>query len=209
MGRADIQISELIVDAIDGALLDLHTQMRGNVVSYDEGTKTCEVKIAAKRAVPDGNGGYVYEDLPNIPNVPVAWPSAGGFMLHWPLAAGDSVFLTFDEVDVQRWETTGEVCEPGYLERHGLSSPLAHPYSRAGVAGANGARMVCPSPFSFGGPAAAFVASSPKVDAAWGALFSAMAALPPGPLAGAALSSAFSALASAYQSSAATKLKAE
>jgi hypothetical protein len=155
MSRADITIDQLIKDAVEGFLLDAHTQMRGNVVSYDEATKTCEVKLAAKRPVPDGEGGFVFQEIPNIPNVPVAWPSAGGFCLHWPLAAGDSVFLTFDEVDVQRWENTGEVCEPGWLERFGLSSPLAHPYSRAGVSGATGANMACPSPFSFGNPAAA------------------------------------------------------
>lgn len=145
--------------------MDVHTQMRGNIVSYDEATKTCEVKIAAKRPVPDGAGGYAMQEIPNIPNVPVAWPSAGGFILHFPLAVGDSVFLTFDEVDVQRWEGNGAVCEPGWLERHGLSSPLAHPYSRTAI-GTTGANMVCPSPFSFGNAAAAqLVALSNKVDA--------------------------------------------
>jgi hypothetical protein len=165
MARADITIDQLIKDAVEGFLLDVHTQARGNVVSYDEATKTCEVKLAAKRPVPDGEGGFVFEEIPNIPNVPVAWPSAGGFCLHWPLAVGDSVFVTFDEVDVQRWEDSGEVCEPGWLERFGMSSPLAHPYSRAGVSGATGANMACPSPFSFGNPASAlFVALSDKVD---------------------------------------------
>lgn len=154
MGRQDLELSDLLRQAVEGFLLDLHTQMRGNVVSYDEATKTCEVKIAAKRPVPDGAGGYVMQDIPNIPNVPVAWPSAGGFILHFPLAVGDSVFLTFDEVDVQRWEGNGEVCEPGWLERHGLSCPLAHPYSRAAIT-TTGANMICPSPFSFGDAAAA------------------------------------------------------
>jgi protein gp138 len=209
MARSDTLIQDLIKDSVEGFLLDAHTQMRGNVISYDESTHTCEIKLAAKRPVPDGEGGHVFQEIPNIPNVPVAWPSAGGFILHWPLAVGDSVFVTFDEVDVQRWEGTGEVCEPGWLERFGLSSPLAHPYSRATIATA-GANMVCPSPFSFGTAAAAqFVALAPKVDAAWAALFSAMAALPAGPLAGAALSTAFATLAGAYLPSAAGKLKSE
>lgn len=208
MARADITIDVLIKEAVEGFLLDVHTQARGNVVSYDEASKTCEVKLAAKRPVPDGEGGFVFQEIPNIPNVPVAWPSAGGFVLHWPLAVGDSVFLTFDEVDVQRWEDSGEVCEPGWLERFGLSSPLAHPYSRTPIA-TDGAGMVCPSPFSFGGPASDFVAVSTKVDLAWSALFSAMSGLPPGPLTGAALSLAFATLAGAYQSSAGTILKAE
>lgn len=154
MARADITIDQLIKDSVEGFLLDVHTISRGNVVSYDEATKTCEIKLSAKRPVPDGEGGYVFQEIPNIPNVPVAWPSAGGFTLHWPLAVGDSVFLTFDEVDVQRWEDTGEVCEPGWLERFGLSSVLAHPYSRKPIT-TSGAGMVCPSTFSFGNAASA------------------------------------------------------
>lgn len=85
-------------------------------------------------------------------------------MLHWPLPAGSSVFVTFDEQDSQRWEASGEVSEPGWLERFGLSSPLAHPYSRVPIA-TNGAGMPCPSPFSFGDPAAAkAVAIAQKVE---------------------------------------------
>lgn len=172
MVRPDLQTDEPIATGVEAALLDVRTHGRGNVLDYNETAKTCTVRMATKHAVPDDEGGFAFVDFPDLPNVPVAWPSAGGFMLHWPLPVGSSVFVTFDEIDCQQWEKTGEVSEPAWLERHGLSSPLAHPYSRTPIATA-GAGMPCPSPFSFGSPAAAhFVALANLVDANFATLVS-------------------------------------
>lgn len=208
MTRADIPIDELFIAALDGRLLDVHTQMRGKVVSYDESAKTCEVELGVRRALPDGDGGYTFEDLPNIPHVPVAWVGAGGFFFHLPLAAGDTVWLSFDEVDAQQWETSGQPSNPGWIERFGLSSVLAHPYTRAPPT-TNGAQMVCPSPFVFGDAAAAqFAALSNLVDANFAALagaFSAWAVTPND--GGAALKLLVAAL--SFSPTAATKLKAQ
>lgn len=174
MSRADEDLGDVILLGIDGRLLDVHTQLRGNVVSYDEAAKTCEIVIGTKLAVPDGDGGFVFQAIPNLTHVPVAWPSAGGFLLHWPLTTGDSVFVSFDEQDAQRWEASGQVSEPGWLERFGLSSALAHPYSRKPIA-TSGAGMVCPSVFTFGDPVAAqFVPQDAKLQAALSALKSAI-----------------------------------
>lgn len=154
MAREDSTLAEPIAAAVAAGLLDVHTQLRGTVVSYDEGAKTCEVQIGTRLAVPDGNGGTVYQAFPNLTHVPVAWPSAGGFMLHFPLPVGSSVFVSFDEQDAQQWETNGERADPKWLERFPLASALAHPYSRTPIA-TSGANMPCPSPFSFGNAAAA------------------------------------------------------
>lgn len=165
MVRSDLQADEPIATGVESALLDVRTVARGNVLDYNETAKTCTVRLATKHAVPDDDGGFVFVNFPDLPNVPVAWPSAGGFMLHFPLPAGSSVFVTFDEIDCQQWEKTGEVSEPAWLERHGLSCPLAHPYSRTPIA-TSGANMPCPTPFSFGDAAAAkALAVAEKVSA--------------------------------------------
>lgn len=208
MSRGDEDLGDVILQGVDGRLLDVHTQLRGNVVSYDEATKTCEVAIGTKMAVPNGEGGFVFQAIPNLTHVPVAWPSAGGFLLHWPLTAGDSVFVTFDEQDAQRWEASGQVSEPGWLERFGLSSALAHPYSRKPIA-TSGAGMVCPSVFTFGDPAAAhLLARADKNDANFQKIvdmFSHWVVAPND--GGAALKALASSL--AFDATAVTKLKAE
>jgi protein gp138 len=206
--RADEQIDQLLIAALDGRLLDVHTQMRGSVVSYDEATKTCEVELAVRRALPDGEGGFAFEDLPNIPHCPVAWIGAGGFFLHLPLTAGDTVWISFDEVDSQSWEDSGQVANPGWLERFGLSSPLAHPYTRQPPT-TNGAQMVCPSPFVFGDTAAAqFVALANLVDANFQKIIALFSGWTPAPNdGGAALKTASASL--SFDPTAAGKLKSE
>lgn len=165
MGRQDDALDAAINAGTKGALLDVWTQARGNVVSYDEATKTCEIKLAMRFPVPDGDGGHIMQDLPNLTNVPVAWIAAGGFLFHLPLAAGDAVYVTFDGHDAQPWEKTGLTSDVTWFEQHGMSSPLAHPYSRLPIA-SDGANMVCPTPFSFGNVASAkFLAWAETVDA--------------------------------------------
>lgn len=209
--REDDTLDSAILAGVDARLLDVHTQLRGTVVSYDETNKTCVVELGTKRAISDGAGGVVYQKLPNLLDVPVAWPSSGGFVLHWPLPAGSSVFVTFDEQDSQRWEDTGQASEPGWLERFGLSSALAHPYAREAVV-TTGACMVCPSPFSFGDSTAAkAVAIAEKVEAQLSTLKSAIsgAAVVASDGGAAFKANILGALSSWPASTAATKLKAE
>lgn len=153
--RADIPDEELIATAIAGALLDLHTALPGIVKSYNPSTGSCDVLPAVKRALPREDGSTAFESLPVIPNVRVCWPGAGGFELHLPLANGDTVWLMFAEADIQKWESTGQESPPGWLERHGLGSLVAYPFSRTPKATTGGARLVAPTPFSVGDSATA------------------------------------------------------
>jgi len=172
--RADISDEELIATAIRGALLDLHTALPGIVKTYDAATGTCAVLPAVKRALEREDGSTAFESLPAIPNVRVCWPGAGGFELHFPLAPGDTVLLVFNEADTGQFESSGQESKPSWLERHGLHSPVAYPYNRQPRATTGGARMVTPSPFTFGAPAAAeFVALQSQLTALNAAITSA------------------------------------
>lgn len=207
--RADIPIDELVGVALNARLAGMHTAMPGIVQSYDEATECADVQPAVKRVIELDDGSFKFEPLPLISNVKVGWPSAGGFVLHFPLVKGDSVLLVFAEVDTQQWEGSGEVSNPLWLERFGLGSPTAYPFGRT-AGGATGANLVAPTPFVVGSAVSAqFVADAVKVELAWSALFSAMSALPAAPLTGTALAAVFATLAGAHVSSACTKLKAQ
>lgn len=164
--RADIPDEELIATAIAGALLDVHTALPGIVKKYDASKGVCDVQPAVKRALEREDGTIATESLPVIPNVRVCWPGAGGYELHFPLAAGDTVWLMFAEADMQKWESTGQESPPGWLERHGLGSLVAYPFSRKALATTGGARLVAPAPFTVGNLVSAqLVALAPLVAA--------------------------------------------
>lgn len=142
--RADQSLAEMLDAVLESRLLDVHTSIPGIVQSYDETTQTAVVQPAVRRAIDD-----TLETLPPIPNVPIAWPSAGGFLIHFPLAAGDGVMLVFSESAWGIYRSSGAVSDPGDLTKHGLSYPVAFPFALRPPT-ASGARMVCPTPFSFG-----------------------------------------------------------
>jgi len=97
------------------------------VKSYDAATQTAEVVPVVRSAAPNLDGSTTPEDLPVIPNVPVAWPRAGGYYLHFPLTVGDHVLLVFSEAAIAQWRGSGETSDPGDLSRHDLSYPFAIP----------------------------------------------------------------------------------
>lgn len=120
-------LAEVISGAIDSRLLDAHTALPGRIKSYDATTQTAEVVPVIRNAAPRKDGGIALEDLPVIPNVPIAWPRGGGYYLHFPIAPGDHVLLVFSEAAIGQWRATGETSEPGDVRRHSLSYPFAIP----------------------------------------------------------------------------------
>ena len=112
-----------------GRLLDVHTALPGIVKSYDSDAQTVDVQPALQRVIAavDENSEDRSESLPILSAVPVMWPRSGGFFLHFPILAGDSVLLIFPEVDAGAWRVAGTESDPGTPERHGLSGAMAIP----------------------------------------------------------------------------------
>lgn len=170
--------AEVITGAIDSKLLDLHTCMPGKVVSFDDLGQSVNVQPVIKRAIHSYDGELTHEELPIIHNVPIAFPGGGGYVMRFPVTAGDHVWLMFSEAAMSQWRTTGQISEPGDLRRHDLSYACALylPFgtvAEAAIAAADpllpptAARMDCPSPFTFGNQLTGdFVALAAKVDAA-------------------------------------------
>lgn len=120
-------LQEVLAEAIESRLLELHTAIAGKVVSYDKTTQTAEVQPVVQRAEPREDGGNTLTALPSIPNVPVGWYRGGGAGLTMPLKPGDHVLLIFNEAAIGHWRASGELAPPGDLRRHSLGYPYAIP----------------------------------------------------------------------------------
>jgi protein gp138 len=101
-------------------LRGVHTSMMGSIRSYSEAKQTAEVMLAVHLETADG----VFEELPPLADVPVAWPGA------WE--AGDSCLLVFCEESFAKWFDTGSVEPPEVLRRHGLHAVCIPLVARAG-----------------------------------------------------------------------------
>lgn len=119
--------AEIIREAIDSRLLDLHVAMPARVESYDAATQTIEARPMVRRAIEDTEGEIRHEELPLIPNVLVAFPRAGAFSQSWPLSKGDHVLLVFCSSAIGAWRQSGDIADPVDLRRHDLSHAIAIP----------------------------------------------------------------------------------
>lgn len=106
---------------IEGRLKDLHTCLPGIIASFDPDSQTASVQPAIKRI-------FIEKGPVNLPlcvDVPVQFPSGGGYTLTFPVAQGDECLLHFSERCIDFWHANGGVQLPGEYRLHDLSDAFA------------------------------------------------------------------------------------
>ena len=122
--------AEILAEAIRSRLLDVHTALPGKIVKYDKATQLADVQLMIKRALLNDKNAVVNEDLPILPDIPVAFPRGGDFFVSFPLAAGDHVMVIFQESSIDAWQSQGPTSlpvSPGDSRRHSLTGGVAIP----------------------------------------------------------------------------------
>jgi hypothetical protein len=112
--------SEDIRAAIESAAFDIHVACPGIVQSFDPEAKTVAVKPAVRAAV---NGRA--EEYPILADVPVVFPSAGGFTLTFPVKPGDNCLVVFGDSCMDAWWQNGGIQDPVEFRQHDLSDAFA------------------------------------------------------------------------------------
>lgn len=181
-------LAEVVTAAAAASKVGLHVSLPGRVVAFHGITQTADVQIAVQIPL-DVDGGQTWEDLGTLFEVPIQYPSGGGFYLAFPLAAGDPVTLVFSDIATGEWfDGAGDgVVRPADGRRHSLgyavAIPGARPTQKAGPdpAGAlivgsetgQGMARFTDSTVELGRGASDFVALASSVDARFAAIRSA------------------------------------
>ncbi len=113
-------LEALTQQAVTNALKELHTAMPGVVDTFDPSTQTCTVQPAIKRVFVDGET----VNLPLLINVPVCFPTAGGFSITLPIAKGDDCLIVFSERSIDNWLKFGDIRKPNDKRFHDLSDGM-------------------------------------------------------------------------------------
>lgn len=116
---------------LDGRQSTIWTAMPGIVKSVDFTKMTCEVQPAIKGTLEDESGAVQSVNLPLLINVPICFPSAGGFIITLPLAANDEVLVVFSSRCIDAWWQSGGVQRPMEARMHDLSDGFAIPGPRS------------------------------------------------------------------------------
>lgn len=125
---ADIYtLPDVIKAAIESHVAGLHVALPGIVEKYDAEKQVADVVIAVRAPMRTLAGDVSYLDFPTLPEVPIAWPSGGGYFAAFPLAKGDPVMLVFSEVATGEYLSNGSKSDPLDTRRHSLGYPVAIP----------------------------------------------------------------------------------
>jgi len=117
-----------IAAAIESALIDVHTAMVCKVQTWDPDTQTADLVPQVQRPLEElATGNIVHEDLPILPNVPIAFPRSASFFVSFPLSAGDFVLVIFNEYSIDQWREKGRVTAPGDIGHLTLTGAIGIP----------------------------------------------------------------------------------
>lgn len=117
----------------DEIFASLRCHAIGVIVSFDPDAITASVRIAAQALVfnqPQSIDGKLQTtpkiiDYPVLTDVPVFVPSGGAGRMTFPVAAGDTCLLLFNDRDLDNWFQSGAAMPPNSPRMHSLSDGLA------------------------------------------------------------------------------------
>jgi hypothetical protein len=113
--------------AIQGALADLWTAGPAIIQSFDPVFGTCTALLSIAAQIRDKDGKITQVAIPLLRDVPVIFPSAGGFCLTFPIKVGDEVLIVFGQRCIDGWWQQGGIQAQAELRMHDLSDGFAIP----------------------------------------------------------------------------------
>lgn len=134
-------------DLIMAARMDLHTAMPGIIQSFDAARMTCTIQPAIRGAIIAPTGRAEAADLPLLVDCPVVFPGGGGYILTYPLKAGDEALIVIAERCIDAWWQSGGVQAAAEYRLQDLSDgfvipgPRSQPHVVTGGVGMTGAEL--------------------------------------------------------------------
>lgn len=105
----------------DSKISGVHTQMPGQVVSYDYKSQKADIQPLIKKRYSDGT----VESFPILTNVPIILNRTKNSGITFPINKGDGVLIEFTERSLENWYLSGQEVEPGDPRKFDLSDSVA------------------------------------------------------------------------------------
>lgn len=112
---------------MDGRQASMWTCLPGIITKVDRSEYTCQVQPAIQGVITDEDGNQQYVELPELLDVPIVFPRAGGVIITLPLAVDDEVLVVISSRCIDSWWQSGGIQKPMELRMHDLSDGFAIP----------------------------------------------------------------------------------
>lgn len=116
---------------LDGRQATMWTALPCIVQSVDYTKMTLVAQPAIQGTTYDANNNATTVNLPLLADVPIVYPGAGGFVITFPINAGDEVLVIFASRCIDAWWALGGVQIPMEMRMHDLSDGFAIPGPRS------------------------------------------------------------------------------
>lgn len=113
--------AEVLRSFEDNLRANLWTALPGIVQSFNNAAMTCVVQPAVMVSVRTPSGTFVPTRLPLLLDVPVIFPSGGGFTLTFPIKVGDEGLVHFASRCIDSWWQSGGIQPQAELRFQDLS----------------------------------------------------------------------------------------
>ena len=117
--------------ALDSNQAQMWVAFPAIVTSVDLTAMTLECTPAIKGIQTNPNGSTQYVTLPPLVDVPICFPSAGGFSLTLPITTGDEVLIVIASRCIDSWWQQGGIQVPMETRMNDLSDGFAIPGPRS------------------------------------------------------------------------------
>lgn len=121
------ELAEIIADAIDDRMIDLHTSLPAAIQTYDSATQTATVELQLQRLLEKEDGTLTAEELPVLQNVKVVFTRTAKFFSSFPIEPGDTGDVIFSEASIGQWRASDSASAPDDTGRHTLSGAKFYP----------------------------------------------------------------------------------
>lgn len=111
--------------AFDSNLANLWTALPCIISEFDPDAMTVSAQPAIKGSVTNPDGSTQSVNLPLLVDVPLVFPTAGGFSITFPVASGDECLVVFASRCIDGWWQSGGVQEAMEFRMHDLSDGFA------------------------------------------------------------------------------------
>ena len=117
---------------LDGKQSEMWTAMPAIVQSVNLTAMTLVAQLSIQGVVTNQDGSVSYVNISPLVDCPIVFPSAGGFSLTLPIAAGDEVLMIIASRCIDsRWQSGGFANVPLEYRMHDLSDGFAIPGPRS------------------------------------------------------------------------------
>ena len=131
--NTEIQKQEMMFETFKR---QMHCAIPAIIQSYDNKRGTVTAAPALREIIYNDSDGIPYNiELPLLLDVPILFPCGGGYVLTFPVTAGDECLIIFGDMCIDAWWQNGGIQNQAEQRRHDLSDGFAilAPFSQSKI----------------------------------------------------------------------------